>query len=196
MKLILILYVALMAALPNQDEGLNLLVSTGKYEYQPNEQIVVNYWVNRACDLKVYLRWAEGYLEHETIKAVAGLSSYVAQGLEYQGAVEVGVQAWSGSERAEGKAIILITKEAHPHLVSLPSGGKAHNNTEYYETLILRNFDLNLTSPEDDQSLTVDPEEEIRGRLRCQVWSLELNSTRRWQLFLSLIHISEPTRPY
>lgn len=173
-----------LTAVRAQDERLALLVSTNKYEYQPNEQIVVNYWVNKACNLKVYLKWANEYVEHETIKAELGFSSYVAQGIEFDGAVEIGAQAWTSQEKAEARSFILVTEQSRPHLASLPSGGRASNNTEYFETLILRNLDLNLTSAEDDQSITVDPEEEVKGRLRCQVWSLQLNSTQRWQLFL------------
>jgi len=179
----LILYLTLTAAMANE-ERLSLLVSTNKYEYQLNEQIVVNYWVNKACDLKIYLRWAEGYLEYDVIKAAPGFSSYVAQGLEFEGVVEVGVQGWVGQEKAQARTFILITDETRPQLLSLPSGGRANNNTEYSETLILRNLDLNLTSTEEDQSVTIDPEEEVKGRLRCQVWSLGLNSTQKWQLFL------------
>jgi len=180
---VLILYLTLTAAVANE-EKLSLLVSTNKYEYQLNEQIVVNYWVSKACDLKVYLRWPEGYLEYDVIKAAAGFSSYVTQGLEFEGVVEVGIQGWAGLEKAQARAFILVTDETRPQLVSLPSGGRANNNTEYSETLILRNLDLNLTSTEEDQSVTVDPEEEVKGRLRCQVWSPRLNSTERWQLFL------------
>jgi len=172
------------APVANGAETLSLLVSTNKYEYQLNEQIVVNYWVNKACDLKIHLRWAEGYLEHDVIKAAPGYSSYVAQGLEFEGVVEVGVQGWVGLEKAQARTFILIADETRPQLVSLPSGGRANNNTEYSKTLILRNLDLNLTSSDEDQSVTVDSEEEVKGRLRCQVWSLGLNSTERWQLFL------------
>nr|MDO8135588.1 hypothetical protein [Candidatus Njordarchaeum guaymaensis] len=181
---VLILYLTLTAAVAYQDERLSLLVSTNKYEYQLNEQIVVNYWVNKACDLKIYLRWAEGYLEYDVIKAAPGYSTYVAQGMEFEGVLEVGAQGSVGPEKAQAKTFILVTDETRPQLMSLPSGGRANNNTEYSETLILRNLDLNLTSPEEDQSVTVDPEEEVKGRLRCQVWSLGLNSTQRWQLFL------------
>jgi len=179
----LILYLALTAAAANE-ERLSLLVSTNKYEYQLNEQIVVNYWVNKACDMKIHLRWAEGYLEYDVIKAAPGFSTYVAQGVEFEGVVEVGAEGRVGQEKAQARTLILVTERTRPQLLSIPSGGRAYNDTEYSKTLILRNLDLNLTSVEEDQSVTVDPEEELKGRLRCQVWSLGLNSTERWQLFL------------
>lgn len=180
---VLILYLTLTAAIANE-ERLSLQVSTNKYEYQLNEQIVVNYWVNKACNLRIYLKWAEGYLEYDVIKAAPSFSSHVAQGLEFEGVVEVGAQGWIGGEKALARTFITITETTRPQLLALPSGGRANNNTEYSQTLILRNLDLNLTSPEEDQSITTDPEEEVRGRLRCQVWSPQLNSTERWQLFL------------
>jgi len=176
-----LLIALLLSASSPQPVELQLTMSTSKYRFGLGEEIVVRFIVSKPCQLNFTITMGKSERFYGPIEADRGLNERSLGSFDVAGWGEVKARAWVGQDAREAVAYFIVTSYAEEELYSIPAGAKAYNGSTFYQTLVVRSLDLNLTG---GQTIQLYPEETIRNRISFRVWNLAVNETKRWQVYI------------